>query len=112
MITTRRLVTIGLVCLAVALLAGCATSFEEWSGTMSNETGRHVQPLNFNNPDDNSNSQAVRPSGRLEIIRKISSTVDRGGFWPTFTPSLLGLGRHSTPRASWRNDAPAFPAGS
>ena len=38
-----------LIGLLTFLTAGCRTSYWEWSGTMSNESGSHVQPFN---PDD------------------------------------------------------------
>lgn len=49
-----------LICLVALFSAGCETMVPEWSGTMTNESGRHVQPLNL---DRQNNRQAIRPTG-------------------------------------------------
>lgn len=99
MITTRHLVTAGVICLAVLLLAGCATSFEEWSGNMSNETGRHVKPYDENQPGDG--SQSVLPVVPLRAMTMQCSALDRNAqcFPPAFIPRLAAPDRYSVPRA-------------
>lgn len=58
--TVKRVMAVLLICLFTLLLAGCGTSFDEWSGTMSNETGRHEHPYDYDQPDATSDS--VRPA--------------------------------------------------
>ncbi|MGH9469094.1 MAG: hypothetical protein ACRD1N_01975 [Terriglobia bacterium] len=71
--TLRRVLAVLMICLFTLLLAGCGTSFDEWSGTMSNETGRHEHPYDYNQPDDN--SEAIRPARlRLAATPALAST--------------------------------------
>ncbi len=62
--------TLILVCLLLGLLAllsaGCETSFPEWSGNMTNETGQHVQGENRDQPD--TNTEIVKPHASLNVI--------------------------------------------
>ncbi|MDE3179097.1 MAG: hypothetical protein KGM47_05490 [Acidobacteriota bacterium] len=57
--TIRRVVAVVLLCMLAALLAGCATSFQEWSGEMPNETGPHVKPYDVNQQENN--NESVQP---------------------------------------------------
>lgn len=59
----KRFLLIGALILLLAFLAaGCATSFQEWSGEMPNETGAHVKGYDYDQTDQQTN-QAIRPLG-------------------------------------------------
>lgn len=98
--TKRHLLVVGLISVLMLLLAGCTTSFEEWSGNMSNETGRHVKAYDENQPDDN--SQAIQPTlwlGAMTIdavkaqVREIQSVWNTSSISAHHSPSArVGTG--------------------
>lgn len=49
----------------ILLASGCRTSYWEWSGDMTNQSGAHVQP--FNPGDQAQRNDSVRPSVFLPI---------------------------------------------
>jgi hypothetical protein len=47
----KQIVVLVLICFfALLLLAGCDTSFDEWSGNMPNQAGQHVEPWSPDTP--------------------------------------------------------------
>jgi hypothetical protein len=54
----KHLLLIGLICLLTFISAGCRTSYYEWTGDMSNQTGPHIAP--FNPQNEAQGSQAIR----------------------------------------------------
>lgn len=61
MMKTRHWMTGLAICLLVLVSAGCRTSPAEWSGRMPNERGTHVKPYDFDQPDQQTENEAVRP---------------------------------------------------
>jgi len=72
----RYLLLGGLICLLALLSAGCETSFPEWSGSMPNENGRHVQPQN---PDAQNDNQVIKPAGSAPALAVSTFTATQGG---------------------------------
>ena len=60
----------------VFLAAGCRTSYWEWSGSMANQSGSHVQP--FNPGDSAQQNDAVRPYAFLPLERRMVSGSGSG----------------------------------
>lgn len=75
MMTKGRTFLIGiLICLVMVLLAGCETSFPEWSGDMPNQSGTHQQP---NADQQSSDNQAIRPAAWLSNAGDLISAAHR-----------------------------------